>query len=101
MSFTCFVSDADFRCSQIPATFSATSAPSMWGRALTPVRSVGRRSPPRRASSSISTSTAVSNPLAVSGSFLIYSPDRPFLLIAPKSAASLDAVDTVTQHTHI
>ena len=59
---------SNFRCSQIPATSSATSAPSTWAHALTRVPSAARPSPPRQASSSISTSTAVSNPLSVSES---------------------------------
>lgn len=63
-----------FRCSQTPATFSAISAPSTWGHVLTLVQSVGRRLPLRQASSSISTFTAVSNPLAVSQSSLNQTP---------------------------
>lgn len=58
----------NFRCSQILATSSATSAPSTLVLALTRVLSVARLSPHRQASSSTSTSTAVSNLLSVSGS---------------------------------
>lgn len=57
-----------FRCSQIPATFSGTSAPSTWEHGLTRVLNVARPLPPRQVSNSISTSTAVSNPLSVSKS---------------------------------
>lgn len=78
-----------YRCSQTPATFSAISAPSTWGRELTLVPSVGRRLPLRQASSSISTFTAVSNPLAVSQSSLNETPTSPFVLTPPKSAAFL------------
>lgn len=76
-----------FRCSQTPAIFSAISAPSTWGHALTLVRSVGRRLPLRQASSSISTFTAVSNPLAVSQSFVNVA---PFLLAFSKACCILN-----------
>lgn len=59
----------NFRCSQIPVTFSVTSALNTWGPALTHALNVARPLPPRQASSSISTSTVVSNPLAVSKGF--------------------------------
>lgn len=63
MLYFCF---SYLRCSQIPAIFSVTSALSTWVHVHTRVLNVARPSPPRQASSSTSTSTAVSNPLSVS-----------------------------------
>lgn len=54
------------RCSQTPVTCRGTSAHSMSGRGPTPALNVARRLLRLRASSSISTSTAVSSPSCVS-----------------------------------